>query len=149
MKFIQRMIAKFLTPSMKQFIRFCAVGVLNTLVGYLSFRLFWAVLHIPETIANIGSYFVGMVNSLIWNTLFTFKQKQFNFKQSALFILVFLVSLAIQTLIFRWIRDTFHLYPDLAWLLSAVLYTLIQFFGNKLVTFREKPSDGAASGPHS
>src|SRR6266481_3729554 len=62
-----------------QFLRFCAVGGLNTFVDVFAFNLLIWVFPTQDSgllvIFNSLAYLVGAVNSFCWNKLWTFKQR--------------------------------------------------------------------------
>ncbi len=60
----------------KQFIKFGIVGMFNTAVDWLVFYLlFHYVLQQSETASKALAFLVAMLNSYIWNTLWTFKKE--------------------------------------------------------------------------
>lgn len=56
-------------------IRFCTVGVGNTLIDFCVFFLLTAV-YVPYLIAQVCSYTAGIANSYIWNRIWTFEVKK-------------------------------------------------------------------------
>src|SRR5690242_16737842 len=62
-----------------QLLRFCIVGGLNTFVDVLAFNLILWALPTQDSgllvIYNSAAYLIGAINSLIWNRLWTFKQR--------------------------------------------------------------------------
>lgn len=57
--------------SLSQFIKFLVVGLSNTVVSYLCYALL-IFLDINYLIANIVSYFIGVLNSFFWNSRYVF-----------------------------------------------------------------------------
>src|SRR5438105_6360866 len=53
-----------------QFVKFCLVGVSNTLLSLLAFELFRQVM--PGTAASGAAFLVGAVNGYWWNRRWTF-----------------------------------------------------------------------------
>jgi len=71
------------TESLLQFVKFALVGVTNTAVDWVVFFLLKATLIDPDVQMekNIGkavSFFVAMLNSYLWNTIWTFKKEYQN-----------------------------------------------------------------------
>jgi putative flippase GtrA len=124
----------------RQGIRFGIVGIMNTLLTFLVFVLLFRLMGMNEFIANGAGYVAGVINSFFWNKFWTFrsgvKSNSFKAKEVLLFLLVFAVSLSLQMLLFKYLLSM-HLLAELAEIIAMVLYTIINFTGNKLLTFRK------------
>lgn len=57
-----------------QLVKFGIVGVSNTLISYAVYALL-VYLGMQYLLANVVSYFAGVVNSFVWNSRFVFKTK--------------------------------------------------------------------------
>ncbi len=57
----------------KQLLRYLTVGASNTVIGYLSFVLLFALFS-RDIVAIVGSNIVGVANSYVWNSRWTFQQ---------------------------------------------------------------------------
>lgn len=122
-----------------QFIRFCLVGVLNTLITLLvifGLKYFFAM---PDLPANMLGYVAGLCNSYIGNGLFTFKSSQFNLKGFLMFLLVFGVAYGVNitatlAALHSGLVNSYH-----AHLVGMVPYTLVSFLGGKLFVYTAKP----------
>ena len=60
--------------------RFSIVGILNTLIDFVTFTIFNSWFGISYTISQIAGYSVGVVNSFIFNKNWTFEDKDANKK---------------------------------------------------------------------
>lgn len=132
----------------RQFAKYCAVGLLNTAVTFGVIYLCVDVAGLNEYLANILGYFAGLVNSFIFNKLWTFRSHG-GYRGEALrfavgFGVCYLLQLwavwmltdsALGTLTFNVAGLEFTGYA-VATLLGNVVYTLSNFIFNKLVTFR-------------
>ncbi|WP_088073003.1 GtrA family protein [Gottfriedia luciferensis] len=131
----------------RTFIRFIAVGVANTIVGLLSIYLLLHLVGLSYWWSTFLGNAIGACISFILNRNFTFKSHGSVTKSIPLFILVILVcyfisynlgakiidySLANQNLL----PDKFK--TDLAVLFSSGLYTILNYFGQKLFVFKNK-----------
>lgn len=74
-----------------QFIKFAAVGILNTVVDMVVFYLFVNFVGIIDLISKMISYTCGVVNSYFFNTAWTFKKERKRSRKE--FILFFAVNL--------------------------------------------------------
>ncbi|MCX7820487.1 MAG: GtrA family protein [Brevinematales bacterium] len=118
-------------------IKFGLVGVMNTFVGWASFALFFYVFKIDFKVSNILSYILGVMNSFIFNKLWTFKSHGFKYKEIFLFLVVFLISFAIQYVVSVLLKYQFKIDPFISYLVGNIVYTLVNFLGNKFLTFNE------------
>ncbi|MBN2544164.1 MAG: GtrA family protein [Spirochaetes bacterium] len=128
-----------------QGIKFCFVGVLNTLLClFVVFILtnFLKTNYVPSII--IGNI-IGVTNSFFWNKYFTFKTKKLSIFETMLFVIVFFLSTGFQIVIFKIIK----LYTDadiyilkytikVPFLLSMIAYTAVFFIGSKFIAFNNK-----------
>ena len=86
-------------------------------------------------------YTFGFINSFIWNKFWTFKSKNFQTKEAVLFIFVFLISYAIQFILLLFLKEVIHIKVELAQILAMIFYTIINFLGNKYLTFKKKEKE--------
>lgn len=127
-------------PLIQQGVRFGLVGLLNTAITFGVFVLFYRVFRTGETFANTTGYIVGVINSFVWNKFWTFKSgdksRRGLLREGVLFLVVFAVSFGVQLLLFRFLLSR-QLVAELAELFAMVVYTILSFTGNKLLTFRK------------
>ena len=116
---------------MGEFVRYCLVGVVNTIIGFGLVLLFGLVL-IPE-LANLLGYSIGVCISYVLNSRFTFRGKKGNFAR-----FFFCVLLAYGANLFA----LFVLYRVLGYeaiisqLFSAAIYTICSFLLSRYFAFR-------------
>jgi putative flippase GtrA len=127
------------------FVRFLAVGILNTLIGLsVSYILFNAA-GVDYWIATFGGNTVGAVVSYFLNRRFTFRSTvsvgSSWWKFAAVIIVCYFASYGLAL----WLSDALNwLMPDIslrfqhnvAILLGTGLYTIMNYFGHKYFTFR-------------
>ncbi len=140
------------------FVKFMVVGVVNFLVDYGVLTLLNKAVGWPLVISNIISYSCGVINSFILNRYWTFKMKLRFFSRYDLtlpkgrslhpvfvspdfmkFIFVNLVSLGVNTLSVHILGDLYGLPTIVAKLVATVFSFTVNFAGNKLLVFTEKP----------
>lgn len=130
-----------------ELIKFLLVGVINTIVGTGSMFLFYNVFHFSYWISSASNYVLGGTCSYFLNKYFTFKDNKKSFIQ----ILVFIVNLVVcyyiayffsKVLIYRIISSYSEAVKDnVAMLTGEVLYTIINFLGQKLLVFKKGEKD--------
>lgn len=129
------------------FIRFLAVGLLNTFVG-LSITIFF--LNVIE-LNYWGSTFIGIsvgaVVSYLLNRSFTFKSKAPLLKSSLQFIAIIFIcyltayslGIVLAELIFPAIRLSAYLsYHELSVIFGSIFYTMLNYLGQKWLVFNVK-----------
>lgn len=132
-----------------QFIKFALVGVSNTLVD-------WAVFYIlaltvlggeeGEPLAKGIAFVVAVINSFVWNSVWTFKDE---FKKSVgkdkikrggvvfvRFVIVSLVGWVVNYYTFKYTRFTLSQASIVALIAASGAATLWNFFANKLWTYK-------------
>jgi len=92
-----------------QVARFAVVGVLNTIVDYGVFNLLGYGLHVHLVVAQAIAVTAGIVNSFLWNKLWTFRSRGWSEwrRELAAFLLVSGVGFAINVGGFALLHSTF------------------------------------------
>jgi putative flippase GtrA len=139
--------------------KFVAVGAVNFLVDYGVLTLLNVVLGWPLVLSNIISYSCGVINSFLLNRYWTFKMKLSFFKRYSIrlnnrtvhpvfvsfdflkFIFVNLVSLGVNTLAVYILGDLYGLPTIFAKLIATAFSFIVNFAGNKLLVFKDKPAE--------
>jgi putative flippase GtrA len=125
---------------MLRFLKFGAVGILNTIITIISFILF-TYLGMDYILANIVAYGFGVVNSYYWNNHWVFKVKSKNIHLFLKFIAVNLITLGINTFILFLFVKYFMLLPVLAQIIATGIGMIINFLLNKFWTFNIRTSN--------
>lgn len=128
----------------KSFLKFLAVGVLNTLLGAaIMYGLYnlagWS--YWPATLAN---YIPTSVLSFLLNRSFTFRDKERGWRPAARFgvniavcyALAYGVAQPLVSLVFSAAGE--RLQGNLSMLAGMGFFTLLNYFGQKFFTFRHK-----------
>ncbi len=122
----------------RQFVKFCLVGVANTLIDFLIYLFFTRIIGLYYLAANVISVFTAMSSSYIFNKYWTFKNKDTNHKvQLVKFTLVNFVYFFLNNGI---VFGLVHLakVDDLPAKVVAVAVGMFWNFGaNKFWTFRQ------------
>jgi putative flippase GtrA len=124
-----------------QALKFLLVGCLTTAVTFFSFLALYRLLGVNEYAANLVSYILGLINSYLCNKVWTFQSRGFKTAEIAVFLAVFglsyLVQLGAFALLIRMEVDA-----ALAQILAMAPYTLVNFLGNRWITFRADSARG-------
>lgn len=131
-----------------QFIRYCIVGVLNTLMTLGVIYICKSLLCWNLYVCNALGYIAGVTNSFFCNKQWTFKSKGRYRREAVRFLAGFGVCYALQfLLVWMLTQSEFGQYNFLilgivisgygiATLLGNLVYTLANFVYNRLITFR-------------
>ena len=123
-----------------QRVRFLLVGGVNTVVGYSLFALLYFAF--GRVIGYLGalyiSYAIATVLAFVLHRRFTFRATDsgnvmIDFLR---FVVVYVVSLAINTAALPVLVELAHLNPILAQAIVVVATTFLSYFGHKLFSFR-------------
>ena len=124
-----------------QAVKFGLVGVINTLVDYLSYTLLLFIPFFAENyvLAQIIGYSLGLCNSLVLNKRGTFAQREpMTRRQLACFLAVNLAALAASTGILVLTQEWLQMNRYIGKAVSVVGSMAVNFVGNKLLVFREQ-----------
>lgn len=131
-----------------QFIKFGVVGISNTAVDWI---VYFVIVHFFvttisfEPIAKAISFLVAVLNSYLWNTVWTFNKeyKKAGGKNGAgtkIFIKFFVISLlgwGLNYLTFKYTRFNLNQGQIISLVAASAAATLLNFFGNKLWTYKK------------
>ena len=118
------------------FVRFAAVGVVNSLVGLSIIYAAKFFFNISDVPANIVGYGVGLAVSFVLNRTWTFQHRQNAVRALARFLLIFVFAYLSNLLTLLFLVHVLHVNAYLAQALAMVPYTLVGFFGSKYFAFR-------------
>lgn len=130
-----------------QFIKYALVGIMNTLITLALIFLCKSMLGINEYVSNAIGYIGGLANSFLWNKTWVFKAKEDSMRQLIRFIAGFAICYALQFGAMYILNEHYGHYLwsihgfvisgyGIANCISMVLYTLVNFVYNRLITFR-------------
>lgn len=119
----------------KQFFKFCIVGVFNTIIGYLLFLLFlnW----FNYFISLVISYIITIMHSYFWNRLWTFKSNGRRLMEFLRFISVYVAVFGANAITLFLFINLFNFEPWIGQLFSLSIITIISFTGHKYWSFRQ------------
>ena len=119
-----------------RFSRFLIVGISNTIITLTIIFLLLNVFNIDYRISNIIGYFVGLINSFIWNKRWTFKSKNKFQKELLPFFVMFLISYSINLGIVILSAEILLINKNICQIIGIFFYTVTNYIGNKFWTFK-------------
>jgi putative flippase GtrA len=119
----------------RQFVKYCLVGILNTLITLGTIFILMKIFNVNYVVSNVVGYGLGLANSFVWNKKWTFRSRGPFRKESIAFLLVFAVSYLLQLGALVFLKEACKLYVDIAQILSMVFFSVVNFLGNKYISF--------------
>lgn len=127
-----------------QLFKYGIVGVSNTLISLVAIYIAQEIIQLSPTISNIIGYIVGLINSFVWNSKWTFKSKM-SIRTLTLFTLCFLfcflVQLKLMLLLNEWhdwelqLRPYTSKFEFINQVIAMGVYTILNFVMNKYITY--------------
>lgn len=124
--------------NLREFARYCVVGILNTLITLAVIFILMKAFDVNYVFANAVGYVFGFTNSFILNKFWTFSSRGRVHREAALFVLVFAVSYAAQLMFLLVLKEGFGISADFSQIVAMGFYTIVNFLGNKYITFRTR-----------
>lgn len=132
-----------------QFVKYCIVGVLNTLVTLGVIYLCKSLLGWNLYVCNALGYICGVVNSFVCNRQWVFHSHGHYGREAIKFIVGFLLCYGLQLLVVWMLTSAYGQYDfrilsiilsgyGIATLIGNVVYTLANFVYNRMVTFNAR-----------
>ena len=118
------------TKSIREFVCYCTIGVINTAVHYAVFKLTLVVIA-WQFIANTFGFSCGLIVSFFLNSKFTFKRQMSLFR----FIKLGIANGSIAFL-FGAIGDIFCLHPTFTFIIYVIVNPVIGFLLAKFFVFK-------------
>jgi putative flippase GtrA len=122
----------------KQFFKFGIVGVLNTLINLFVLYLLTEIVGVYYLVSAVFAFLVAVTNSFILNKVWTFNEK-LKYKAHSRYAKFFVISvfaLLINLLILYTGVELFGFWYLFAQFIAICSNLIINFFGNKIWTFR-------------
>ena len=133
-----------------QFVKFCLVGAMNTLVTLCTIFICKSLIGVNEYIANALGYIMGVINSFLWNKQWVFHSQGRISREAVRFAIGFAICYSLQLITVIALNTSsfgeIELYTGLmvvsgyglATIIGCAVYTIFNFIYNRLVTFRKR-----------
>lgn len=132
---------KEITKTIIQLVKFGIVGLSNTAVTAAALFILISLLKVDPLVANPIGYILGLINSFIFNKFWTFKSSSHPLREALLFLIVFAISFTPQFFLYKYLLNI-GFSELIATAVGMVVYTMINFIGNRLLTFKEPVPQG-------
>lgn len=120
----------------KQFLKYSIVGITNSIIGFGTIFIVYNFFHANYILANIFGYALGLVNSFVWNKKWTFKSTRHSSKEVTPFILIFLLSYAVNLITVIASVEFLKIEENVSQVIGMCFYTATNFLSNRRWTFR-------------
>lgn len=117
----------------KQFSKYTLIGILNTLIHWLVFFVFYTLFSSSQSLSNLLGFAVAVVFSFFMNAKFTF-QTQANIRR----FISFTLFMAIVSWLVGYIADIIALPPLLTLIAFSGISLVLGFLYAKIIVFEDK-----------
>ncbi|MCF0138004.1 MAG: GtrA family protein [Oscillospiraceae bacterium] len=128
----------------KTFWKFLLVGCINTVFGTTIMFVFYNCLHLSYWLSSASNYFFGSILSYFLNKYFTFKYKERSLRVIGRFVINICVCYVVaygiaKPLTLQLLSGvSVTVRENVAMLVGTVLFTLLNYFGQRFFAFRGK-----------
>ncbi len=119
----------------KTFLRFVAVGVVNTIIGYAVILIFFHLVGLSYSLSYFLSYVIGIIISFFLNRQFVFFSNKNKLKEFTLFLLSFGISYGASYAGLHFIVEHHLIATDIAFFAGMVIYSTLFYLLNRYFTF--------------
>lgn len=129
--------------TLRQFLVFCGVGVLNTALCFAMIALLTLAFHMHHMLANILGYIFALSIGFTLHSLITFSavpNKHSWLPRFKRFIIIFVAAYAVQFMALFVMVDALKWHELLAQIIACGVYTILSYLGSKFYTFVNKPT---------
>lgn len=122
----------------RQFIKFCIVGTVNTIIDYALYLFFSRSLGVYFLYANLLSVSIAMTSSFIFNKYWTFRDQGKNIKTQYLkFLVVNIIYFILNNSIVFSLVKYLRIYDLIAKVIAIIVGLFWNFFANRYWTFKK------------
>lgn len=126
---------------MRQFARFVAVGIFNTLLGYAVIFACMYLAKMSAEASNVAGYAVGLVASYVLNRSYTFGSRARVSGEVIRFLVVFGIAYGLNFVALLVLIHVLDVHAALSQVLAGVVYVGASYLMNRFYVF--KPSRAA------
>ena len=131
---------------LKSLLRLGVVGCSNTLVDFVVFTILRAAFDINYLLCQVVGYSAGVLNSFIFNKMWTFESRTSHFRTSlqfARFLVINLLSLSVSLLGLKIMSDYWNLNVYVAKVAMTAVAQVINYSGYRFWVFGKKSNSAA------
>ena len=123
-----------LVTNQVDFIKFCIVGGINTLISLVVFKII-IDLDMHYMYASVGGYLSGLANGLILSSKFVFK-KELNLSIGVKFVAVYLSALGINLMNMYIFTEIIGFIPIISQVIAIAINVVYNYILNKFWSFK-------------
>lgn len=124
-------------PALKQFTKFCLVGLSNTAIDFLVYLFLTRLFLVYFVLASVCSFLVAVTWSFIFNKYWTFRNEEKKIKKQYLqFLFINISGLILNTFILYTLVTYLNFYDILAKIIAVTVVGFWNFSANRYWTFR-------------
>lgn len=121
-----------------QFVKFCLVGVSNTLISFGVYCIFVLINKDLYLLGNAAGFVVSVLNSYIWNSRFVFKKQDERIKTIIKTFLAYGTNLLIGTALLYVFVDVLRISEFIAPILNLAVTIPLNFLLNKFWVMKKR-----------
>lgn len=125
-------------PVFHQFLKFCLVGLESAVAYYFVFLLLNYILKINYLIASAVGFISGTLVGYKFNKIFSFDSKLRNTITLPIYLAVYSFSLIFTIFSMKYLVEILKITPIISILIVIFFTTIINFFGVKMLAFKNK-----------
>jgi len=122
----------------RQFIRFCLIGLESTVLNYLVFLIMFYFLSVNYLVSSAIGFMSGVLLGFIFNKKYTFSSDRKVSSTLLKYLFVYLFSLTVQIVSLHFLTEEIALNPIISNAVLLPVTTIINFFGTKIIVFKNK-----------
>ena len=126
---------------MIEIFKYSFAGILNTAVGYAVFWIALRVLHLSPETANAIGYVFTLGLAFLLNRFFVFTGARLSLPIGLRFVVAFIVAFALNHGVLVLLVRIYLVLPEVAQILSMIVYTISFFVLNKYFVFAVRHLD--------
>ena len=122
----------------KQFFKFVIVGIINTLINLLILYILTEFFGVYYMLSAVIAFLFAVTNSFLLNKTWTFEEYiKYKIKYKYIqFIIISIIALVINLILLYILVEYFDIWYMAAQIVGVLSNLLVNFFGNKLWTFK-------------
>ncbi len=121
----------------KSFSRFSFVGLINTIIDFVAFFVFYNLFGVWFLVAHLLAFMIALANSFLFNALWTFKnlKREQLLKQVSKFVLIGLIGLVFSTIVIFFAQQYMWIY--FAKVLAMFVSLIWNYVGSWIFVFKD------------
>ena len=119
------------------FIKFCLIGVINTIVGFSITLSLIYIVGINYLISNFIGYVGGIITSFTLNKYLNFKSGGLIRVEFPIFILSFIIAYSVNTAVLFSLVEILHQNKIIGLIIAGAIYTVLFYLSSRFIIFQK------------